>query len=313
MRCVLGFDGGGTKTDCVLVDEVGKILARAQGGPSNPMRIGFGAAIASIRDAAMKAIAEAAPGGKAQIAGVCAGLSGAGHPESAEKMHNLLAAEFPQASIRVCTDLDLALAAAGEGPAIVLIAGTGSVAIGRNSANEIARAGGYGPQIGDEGNAYDIGRRGVLVSMREYDRAGTDSPLGKRILRELHCSDWADVRARAQAAADEVFPRLFSVVAALAENDDACAQGLLRAAAFELASIAETVAERLHLRDTRFFLAKTGGMIGRSKFLEEQLDERLRNAFPHAEIGTLGVPPAEVAARMALGLIASGAAKGSEK
>lgn len=306
MRWALGFDGGGTKTDCVLMDESGKILARAQGGPSNPMRIGFGAALASIRDAAAKAIAEAPPSDTAQIVSVCAGLSGAGHPESAEKMRSLLVAEFPHASIRVCTDLDVVLAAAGEGPAIVLIAGTGSVAVGRNSANETARAGGYGPQIGDEGNAYDIGRRAVLVSMREFDRTGENSILGQRLLRELHCSDWADVRTRAQAAADEVFPRLYSVVAALAENEDGCAQGLLRAAAFELTSIAEIVGDRLRLRDAKFFLAKTGGMIGRSKFLEEQIDERLRNAFPHAEIGTLGVPPAEVAARMALGLIASG-------
>ena len=311
MRCVLGFDGGGTKTDCVLMDESGKVLARAQGGPSNPLRIGFGAAFASMRDSARQAIAQGTPGDNVRIVAVCAGLSGAGHPESAEKIRSLLAEEFPQAAVRVCTDLDLVLAAAGDGPAIVLIAGTGSVAIGRNSANEVARAGGYGPQIGDEGNAYDIGRRAVLASMREYDRTGDNSALGQRLLRELHCSNWADVRTRAQAAADEVFPRLFAVVAALAENGDACAQGLLRAAAMELALIAELVAKRLHMSDTKFSLAKTGGMIGRCRFLEAQLDERLRSAFPHADICMLCVPPAEVAARMALDLAASAERTGS--
>ena len=49
-----------------------------------------------------------------------------------------------------------------SGPAIVLLAGTGSFAVGRNAAGEMARAGGYGSQIGDEGSAYDIGRRAVL-------------------------------------------------------------------------------------------------------------------------------------------------------
>src|SRR5580704_19505590 len=59
MRFVLGLDGGGTKTDCVLMDETGAILARSQAGPSNPLRVGFGAAIASVRQAARQAIAQA--------------------------------------------------------------------------------------------------------------------------------------------------------------------------------------------------------------------------------------------------------------
>lgn len=303
MDYVLGFDGGGTKTECVLMNGSGAILARTQAGASNPLRIGFGAALSAIRDAAQQAITLAALAAHAPIAALCAGLSGAGHPESREKIYALLTAEFPQSRICVCTDLDLALAAVPDGPAIVLIAGTGSVAIGRSASNEIARAGGYGPQIGDEGNAYDIGRRAVLAAMRAYDRTGADSPLGQRLLEELRCSNWADVRTRAQAAPDEIFPRLFSVVAALADSGDASAQGLLRAAARQLMDIAEILAERLHLRGSPFFLAKTGGMIGRSKFIEAQLDERLRSAFPRAEIGLLRISPAEAAARFALRLV----------
>jgi N-acetylglucosamine kinase-like BadF-type ATPase len=312
MRFVLGFDGGGTKTDCVLMDESGKILARAQAGPSNPLRVGFGAAISSIRESARQAIMLAKLPASPAASAICAGLAGAGPAESAEKIRALLAAEFPESKIQVCTDLDLALAATGGGPAIVLLAGTGSFAVGRNGAGETARAGGYGSQIGDEGSAYDIGRRAVLTAMHENDRTGADSGLGQRLLRELGCADWSGVKARAQAASDEVFPRLFSVVAAFADayesSVDAAAQatahGILRAAAFDLAMLAENLAERLKLRDTKFFLAKTGGMIGRSKFFEAQLDERLRNLFPVAELGELRMSPAEAAARIALRLLA---------
>jgi len=308
MRFVLGFDGGGTKTDCVLMDASGKILARAQAGPSNPLRVGFGAAIGAVRDAARRAVADS---GKAIAHGsmasaVCAGLAGAGPADSAEKLRVLLAAEFPQSKIQVCTDLDLALAAAGDAPAIVLLAGTGSFAVGRNAAGETARAGGYGSQIGDEGSAYDIGRRAVLAAMHENDRTGSDSALGRRLLRELGCANWSDVKVRAQAASDEVFPRLFSVVASLAEIGDSTAQGILRAAAFDLASLVENLAERLNLRGTQFYLAKTGGMMGRSKFLEAQLDDRLRGAFPGAELGQLRMSPAEAAARLALRVISAG-------
>lgn len=302
------------------MDQSGAILARSQAGPSNPLRVGFGAAINSIREAARLALGEAGLPESSRAAAVCAGLAGAGPPESAEKIRALLAAEFPESKVQVCTDLDLALAAAGDGPVIVLLAGTGSFAVGRNAAGEMARAGGYGSQIGDEGSAYDIGRRAVLTAMHENDRNGVDSVLGQRLLRELGCADWSEVKARAQAASDEVFPRLFSVVAMIADWREtssetsaeaaakSSAQGILRAAALDLASLAENLAERLHLRGMPFLLAKTGGMIGRCKFLEDQLDERLRSSFPKAEIGLLRVSPAEAAARLALRLLSSGTA-----
>jgi N-acetylglucosamine kinase-like BadF-type ATPase len=254
--------------------------------------------------------------------GTAGGLAGAGPSESAEKIRALLAAEFPESKVQVCTDLDLALAAAGDGPAIVLLAGTGSFAVGRNAAGETARAGGYGSQIGDEGSAYDIGRRAVLTAMHENDRTGADALLGQRLLRELGCANWSEVKTRAQAASDEVFPRLFSVVAMVADwietstesSSETAARnsalGILRAAAFDLGLLAENLAERLHLRGTRFAVAKTGGMIGRSKYLENQIDERLRNAFPQAEIGSLNVSPAEVAARLALRLLTGGDSAG---
>ncbi|MGB8343199.1 MAG: BadF/BadG/BcrA/BcrD ATPase family protein, partial [Chthoniobacterales bacterium] len=258
--------------------------------------------------------AQAALPSDASAAVICAGLAGAGPPESAEKIRALFAAEFPESKLQVCTDLDLALAATGDGPAIVLLAGTGSFAVGRNAAGETARSGGYGSQIGDEGSAYDIGRRAVLMAMHENDRTGIDAVLGQRILRELSCADWSQVKARAQAASDEVFPRLFSVVAALADSYESSvgpaakssAQGILRAAAFDLAMLAENLALRLQLRGTPFFLAKTGGMMGRCIFFEAQLDERLRASFPQTEIGGLRVSPAEAAARLALRLLTSG-------
>jgi N-acetylglucosamine kinase-like BadF-type ATPase len=261
----------------------------------------------AVRDAAKQAIAQAGLPVGSPIAAICAGLAGAGPPESAEKIRALFAAEFPQSKIQICTDLDVALAAAGDGPVLVLLAGTGSFAVGRNSVGEAARAGGYGSQIGDEGSAYDIGRRAVLTAMHENDRTGGDSVLGQRLLKELGCASWSEVKAQAQAASDEVFPRLFSVVATLADlyEPDADAQGILRAAAMDLVSLTENLAERLHLRGTKFVLVKTGGMIGRCKFLEAQLDERLRASFPQAEIGLLRTSPAEAAGHLAVKLIFS--------
>jgi len=336
MRWVLGFDGGGTKTDCVLAAESGEVLARGTAGPSNAFRVGFGAAFGALREAAQKALSATPivigrPGGAsgaasgaipgaagssaadlaadaaADIAAVCAGLAGVGQPADAEKMRALLAREFPRAVVRVCTDLELVLAAAPAGRAMVLVAGTGSAAIGRSASGEVTRIGGHGPMISDEGSAYDIGRRAVIGAQREFDRTGKDSELGKRILREMGgemgSPHWAELRKRIQSAPDEVFPRLFSVVAALADSGDETSQGILRNAAYQLASLATTLAERLHLADAPFPLVKTGGMIGRSKYLDAQLHERLRVTLPQAAPGSLEMAPAEAAAQLAVELL----------
>ncbi len=202
---------------------------------------------------------------------LCAGLAGAGPPESAEKIRALLAAEFPESIVQVCTDIDLTLAATDDGPVIVLLAGTGSFAVGRNSAGETARAGGYGSQIGDEGSAYDIGRRAVLTAMHENDRTGADSLLGQRLLRELGCADWSEVKARAQATSDEVFPRLFSVVAMVADWVETSSETIGRNCGEEIraeeycvrlrsiwASLAENLAERLQAAGDAFCYRENG-------------------------------------------------------
>src|SRR5262249_61804637 len=129
-----------------------------------------------------------------------AGRGGGGRAGGAEKMRNRLAAEFPRVSIRICTDLDLLLAGAPAGPAIVLLAGTGSAAIGRSTSGEVVRVGGHGPMISDEGSAYDIGRRAGITAQREYDRAGKNTPLRERILREMGSIQWPEVRKRVQSA-----------------------------------------------------------------------------------------------------------------
>ena len=302
MRFVLGFDGGGTKTECILMDEARVVRAQGRSGPSNPMRVGFGGALAAVCEAGGIAIQNA--GLTLQdISLVCAGLAGAAQPESELKMKRLLSEEFPGIAVHVCTDLDLTLEATGDGPAIVLIAGTGSGAVGRDRAGHIARVGAHGFLLGDEGSAYDIGRRAVIDALRESDRGHADSPLSVRILQELGIEDWEKIHVRVYGQADEVFPRVFPVVAAAAEEGDGSARELLRTAAEDLAGLVKDLMERLALDAQKFLLVKSGGMIGRSAYFDQQIDERLRAAAPEAVFGGLAVSPAEAAARLALRLL----------
>jgi N-acetylglucosamine kinase-like BadF-type ATPase len=294
MRYILGFDGGGTKTECVLMNSADQVLARTYAGPSNPSRIGVESAVRAVEESADLALRDAGLE-RGTITAVGAGLAGTAKPDMKERMRCALQSCFPAAAVTILTDLEAALAAAGEGPAIVLVVGTGSAAFGRDAEGEIARAGGYGPSSSDQGSAYDIGRRAIAAAIEER-AGGADSALGSQILAQLGCTEWPVVQHRAQTMPDEIFPPIFPVVAAAADSGDATAQELLLRAARELSALVADVAGQLHLTEREFLLAKIGGTIGRSRFFDAQTDAALKQVTPRAQIGKLRVSPAEAAA-----------------
>lgn len=297
MNCVLGFDGGGTKTECVAMNLSGAIIARGRGPASNPTRIGFDAAAAGVKQAATATLAQV--GASAEIVAVCAGLAGTARPENRDRMQALLKAEFPGVAVAVCTDLDLALAAMPPGAAMVLVVGTGSAAVGRDTAGRQLREGGYGPSGSDEGSAFDVGRSAVEAA-RESEAEDAAAELGRQILRHLGCATWDAVDAKASLGADEVYPRVFPVVAASADAGNALAQSLLKAAARKLAAITLRLAESLGNARQAFPLGKTGGTIGRSQYFDQALDAEIRRVLPSAAIGFVPADAAETAARLAL-------------
>jgi len=285
MRYVLGFDGGGTKTECVLMDENGTILARSRSGASNPSRVALDASLEAIIEGAVKALAAA---GKtvSDIGDVCGAIAGAGLAGAIEDLREALKLKFPQAkSIFVGTDLSMALAAAGEPPCLAVISGTGSAVIGRDAAGNIVREGGLGPILGDPGSAYDIGRKAMILALTQWLR-GEDSHLGKEILNRFN-TNWIELRAQMKANPDSVLPEIFPLVTKVANEGDESARSLLHSSAEELSAQIACVVDRLNLRENPFFLAKTGGVFNRSKYFDEQFDELVRRFAPRVKIGPL--------------------------
>jgi N-acetylglucosamine kinase-like BadF-type ATPase len=298
MKYVLGVDGGGTKTESVLMDPGGRIIARCFSGPSNPYRVGVESASREVEKAAELCLQEAGVA-RNDVATIGAGLAGTGNPELKEGMRASIAAAFPGSAVSIFTDLEAALAAAGNGPVIVLVAGTGSAAIGRNAQGEIWRTGGQGPRLGDDGSAFDIGSRAVAKAMKERERQGTDSPLGMKILSQLGYASWQELQERGSAQPDNVFPLVFPIVAAAADAGDPAAREILLQAAGELSSLVSTVADHSSLGRENIRIVKTGGTVGRCAFLDAQLDAALKRVLPQAQIGGLQMSPAEAAARAA--------------
>jgi N-acetylglucosamine kinase-like BadF-type ATPase len=301
----LGFDGGGTKTDCVVLNPSGAIIGEGHAGPANPLRSGYESAFRSLAEAAAAAMSAAKirPG---DVAGVCAGLAGAGRRAVVRRMMVFLSQEFPVALTQVVPDYEVALeAAAGASPGVVLIAGTGSVAFGRNAAGETARAGGYGPALGDEGSAFEIGKRAVSAVAHSRDADAPVTVMAEMISSVLHCPDWDDLMLRIAKDPDDVFPKLFPVVAEAANADDSAAKEIMFASAIGLGNLAMVVIRRLGMKDQEFPLVKCGGVFGRCGMLDSLLDSVLSSGAMRAKISRLEIPPAVGAALMAARLTES--------
>jgi len=299
----LGLDGGGTKTDCILADREGRTVAKAQTGPSNPVRAGYARAWFALSEAGDIVLARAKIHA-GHVRAVCAGLGGAGRPGVVRRVTTFLQASYPNAAIHVTTDLETALESAfGPGEGIVLLAGTGSVAFGRDARGRTARVGGRGPWISDEGSAFDIGRQAVrAVALAAEDR-GPATALSERLFNLHQCSNWEGLAERFTKNADDVFPKTFPLVAELADNGDAVSREIMTRAAGSLADLAAGVVAELGWQGRDFPLAKVGGVHGRSRFLDSAIEAELRLRAPHAFLVRVKTSPTEAAVRKAQRLV----------
>jgi len=298
----LGLDGGGTKTDCVLVDAAGNTLARSTAGPSNPIRAGYAKAWFTLSDAA-DVVLEHHHIKAGDIRGIYAGIGGAGRDVVARRIATFLENAFPEAAVIVTTDLAITLqAAVGDSEGIVLIIGTGSAAYGRNAGGETGRAGGRGPRFSDEGSAFDIGRRALAAVVRAEEHRGPETALSDRVLKWLGCAEWNRVLDWVVKNPDDVFPRIFPLVAELGDKGDPICEAILLNAAESLSELVASVISRLKMNDSEVPIAKAGGTVGRSKFFDAAIDEGLKRVAPRARIIPLEMKPAEAAAQLAIRL-----------
>lgn len=295
----LGFDGGGTKTDCVLADAEGRIVARALGGPSNPLRTGYMRAWFSLSEAADSVLKQAKIH-SGHIRGICAGLGGAGRRGVVRRATTFFERGYPNARVVVTTDLEIALDAAfGSGEGIILLAGTGSAAFGRDAAGRTARAGGRGPWFSDEGSAFDIGRRAFQAVALAEEHRGPTTALSERIFAANQSRGWDQLGEQIAKNPDAVFPKTFPLVAEMAEAGDTVSRAILSAAATSLAELAASVAKELGWRDRDVAIAKVGGAYGRSKYFDSAIETELKRLVPRCVNVPLKISPAEAAVRMA--------------
>jgi N-acetylglucosamine kinase-like BadF-type ATPase len=307
MRHVLGIDAGGTKTVCHLADETGALIAEARGGGANLQAAGELHVEKVLHD-----VMEAAIGERDIVpAAICLGIAGVDRPDDSAVVRGIMRRIGFKARTLVVNDALVALEAGAPGvPGVVIISGTGSIAYGRNSQQQGARAGGWGHVLGDEGSGYWIGRAALRAVLREADRRGPRTALTQLLLEHF------DV-AEAQSLIHEVYQNRLrpAAIGALAEcvqaaftSGDAAATGILRAAADELESAGLSVARRLGLDNDRFPFILAGGIFRAVPWLRDELHRRLPQAIPGAGVRLLDREPAAGAVSLAIQEARGGAA-----
>jgi N-acetylglucosamine kinase-like BadF-type ATPase len=297
MAYYLGIDGGGTKTRCVLGNE-NNVLARAECGGSNIVRLGEARAREALH-AAIRQVCTAAKISAQEIAALCIGASGAGRPEIAAKIRAMIAEldlQLPQQRIQVVGDTVIALQAAfGSGPGVITIAGTGSIALGRDAVGQTARAGGWGFAISDEGSGQWIGRQAISAVLRARDQqsetALTASPLAAGILETWKLANFDALVVFANSTPPPEFPRLFPVVLRAAEAGDRLASGILTRAGAELAELAAMVLQRLAPAPPYVPVATTGSVFRQSAEVRHVFYNQLKGSFPGIELRNDFVDP----------------------
>jgi N-acetylglucosamine kinase-like BadF-type ATPase len=281
------------------VGDATTLLATATTGPSNIVRVGE----AQTRDSLLAAVRQAcAAAGIApqQIERTCVGGSGAARPELAQVVREILG-EVLHTPIIVVGDMETALESAFEsGPGVIVIAGTGSIAFGRDRSGRTLRAGGWGFAIGDEGSAHWIGRAAVNALLRDSDRDqnAAHSSLADGLFKAWKVNSLSDLARAANSIPPPDFARLFPAVVG---SQDALAKAVLEHAGRELAAIAGVVIGCLFAKEQTesVRVAMTGGVFRHAALVREVFYNEVRTLDPRAEVNPRVVDPVEGALRMA--------------
>jgi N-acetylglucosamine kinase len=299
---VLGIDAGGTKTVCLLANDEGEVLAEARGGGANLQSAGeleVEKVLHHVMDIVLAAH-DVVP------AAICLGIAGVDRPEDADAVRGIMRRIGFKARTLIVNDALIALVAgAGNQAGVVVVAGTGSIAYGKDTAGRAARAGGWGYVLGDEGGGFWIGRLGLSAVVREFDGRGPATRLTELILAQLRLASPTQL---IREVYDTTIPRhaiagLAPLVQRAADQGDAVAADILKRAGAELASAATSVIVRLDMRGEAFPTVLAGGVFRGLPSLAADLTKRLADVAPLSDVRRLQVEPAVGAIRLAIAAV----------
>jgi N-acetylglucosamine kinase-like BadF-type ATPase len=300
-RAVVGVDGGGTKTEAVILDADYGILGEGGAGPSNPLRVGIANAAAAIREAIDKAC-EMAQLRRTDLIAAEIGLAGARRHELRARVREALVGSGI-GEIIVVSDSDIALYGATEGhPGLIVIAGTGSISCGINARGKMICAGGWGPIAGDEGGGAWVARRALRGIAHAADGRGVATSLTEAACTYFHVTNADDLSTAiyAPTITNDRLAGFSKYVIEAAKAKDRIAREILFEAGKELGLAATAVIRNLKLERETFQVAYVGGVFtGAGELVLGPMREEIKKIAPKAYLAPPRFTPAVAAARMA--------------
>lgn len=294
-RYVLGIDGGGTKTQAVIIDDSGHLCGTGLGGPSNYDDVGVETTQASIKQA-VDAARQMADLPQTPLAAAFLGMAGVVSPTDRAIIQEIaqnLDLALPK-TLGVDHDCRIALAGGLSGrPGLVQIAGTGSSTFGLNAAGEGWRSGGWGQLISDEGSSYWLGVQAMRTAVSAFDGRIDHTALLEKVQAHLGLAHINDIMHRIYLtglARAEVAGLAPLVIEAARAGDDA-ALGLINQGTQELAECVFAVARRLGFTGGPCELAMVGGLFRAGDIFVRPFKNAVLGKLPHCRVIPAELPP----------------------
>jgi N-acetylglucosamine kinase-like BadF-type ATPase len=301
MKYLIGIDGGGTKTKCIVTGFDLKQLYETTGGPSNFLVFGADKVSENIFQL-LGDCAEKLNCGFDDFVSIVLGTAGAGRRKDAETMEQsftdyIKSKNFSLKKFRVESDARISLEGAFSGkPGSILIAGTGSIMFGKDEKENIHRVGGFGRYIGDEGSGYSIGKKGFNALSKFYDGRGELTMLSKLVSDHFHINDPESLISAVYKNNFDIASIAQDVIYAAKKDDPVCVR-IVNEETDELILHIKTM--KAKLKQTSLDVCFTGSIITTDNFFSRTLLKKIREQFPDVNIKEPDHPPAMGAIFMA--------------
>lgn len=297
MDLMIGVDGGQSSTRTLLATTRGEVLGAHRTGPADHIHEpgGLERQYEALHEGYLGAFAAA---GLSPRKVTCAylGLTGSGHLETARRA-------IPAHRLLLKGDIHTAFAGAlPDLVGVVVIAGTGSIAYGRDPGGREHRSGGWGYFAGDEGSGYHIARHAFRAVFQAEDGRGEPTCLSDLILQHYGCQGLKALHRKLYAGdiSRDGLASAATCVASAASSGDPVAVGILERAAAELATLVTNTLDHLDLREARKPVAPIGGVFGSGELIQAPLLRRIHETHPDAHLQAPRLTPAQGAVVLAL-------------
>lgn len=292
MPYAFGVDGGASNSRGVLTTLQGEVLHTAHGPGVNYHVCGSQSAVNTLHKLFHDCL-EGARAKEDECKGLCFGLSGIGRDHDIEVMKPLLNQKFKAESYILTSDAEIALSGGSlSDQGILVIAGTGSMAYGRSESGIVARAGGHGALLSDDGSGYRIGLEAMKAVMRSEEELSIPTQLKKRIYDIMNFQSLEDLVQWAnspQATKDKIASFAPEVIKA-ADESDPTADEILHQQADQLALYVESVYNRLQTPD-RVDVILTGGILDQASNYWQIVRRKIMYLIPGAHVSAPKLEP----------------------